>query len=387
MKILIVNDNISRYGGTEESIRNIKGLLEEHGNKVKLFGTEKRNTFLSFISRWFSIRYYFKIRNSIKEFNPDVIHFNNLSRMLSPSVLLAAKHMNKPVIFNFRDFSFYCVKGWAVRKDGMLCSGLSFNCIFECKGGENFIYDFMKWFKKKWQRLLIKKYTDHYIATSSALFKAMKKDMSLKENEISLIPNFLTNIKFNKCNVTTKKNQFLYVGRLSEEKGVDVSITAINIMVHKQGIKDIVFKIAGKGPDELRLKNLVKKLKLDKNIEFLGYVDHDRLNCLYQESAALIVPSVWREAFGRVCLEAMKNKTPIIASDIGGLSNLIINEKNGLLFEPGNAPQLSKKIYDIYKSKDKQRMYGDKAYYFLINNLNKNKQYKKLINVYNSVYK
>jgi glycosyltransferase involved in cell wall biosynthesis len=131
-----------------------------------------------------------------------------------------------------------------------------------------------------------------------------------------------------------------FLGRLTEEKGVDILLRSLAKLP-----ADTNLIIAGSGPKENELKKQVLELNLSDRVSFLGRVT-DKAQ-FFNQIGALVVPSFLAESFGLVAVEAMAFGVPVIASRIGALSEIIENEKTGLLFEPGNADDLAKKISDL----------------------------------------
>jgi len=135
----------------------------------------------------------------------------------------------------------------------------------------------------------------------------------------------------------------LYVGRLSREKGLDVLINSIKIV--GQNFPDIVVKIAGAGPYEIELKKLVRKLELEKNIQFLGYVQEIEKFRYYKSCKIVVVPSRWD--FSPITVnEAMACGKPVIVSDMTN-SDLVINGKTGYVFKTGDSKDLAEKILSL----------------------------------------
>lgn len=134
-------------------------------------------------------------------------------------------------------------------------------------------------------------------------------------------------------------NEFLYVGRLLDYKGIEDLIMATYLI--RQSGKEIHLNIVGKGPDsyEAKLKQRVQLMKLRVYVQFHGWRQSSELRRWMGRAAALIVPSR-REAYGLVALEGMAMGTPLIASRAGGLAELVPHAC-ALTFEAGNVKQLS----------------------------------------------
>lgn len=141
------------------------------------------------------------------------------------------------------------------------------------------------------------------------------------------------------------KRLVIYVGRLDKEKGIEYLIRAA---------KDILAEIyiLGGGDYQKELERLTKELKLT-NVHFLGYFNKEyvkELRKFYQRADVVVVPSTVKEAFGLVILEAMAAKTPVVASNIGGIPNIVKDGKTGFLVRPRSSKEIAEKVNKILSS-------------------------------------
>ena len=145
---------------------------------------------------------------------------------------------------------------------------------------------------------------------------------------------------------TDEKKIILMPGRLTSWKGQELFIEAINLVKIELGYE--AFHVVILGSDQGRnsykekLIKLIEKYNLTNQVKF---IDHCKDMALaYKVSDIIVSASIEPEAFGRVAVEAQSMEKIIIASNIGGSNETILNEKTGLLFESGDARSLSKKI-------------------------------------------
>jgi glycogen synthase len=151
--------------------------------------------------------------------------------------------------------------------------------------------------------------------------------------------------------------RLLFVGRITLEKAPDVAINAINILRTEHGLGDIQLDIVGQGPKEYMssLKDLINNLKLEKNVNFLGWLEHSSVLELYSDYDALLFPSRWVEPLGGTVLEAMARGLPVIASRRGGPVEIIIDGENGLLVEPDEPSALADAILKLLRNDELAR--------------------------------
>jgi glycosyltransferase involved in cell wall biosynthesis len=148
------------------------------------------------------------------------------------------------------------------------------------------------------------------------------------------------------------EKQIIFVGRLSKEKGIKSLIRLSEILP-----KNIHLVIVGSGP----LENEIKKTAKDHtNIDFLGYLPKNKVIPLIRGSFALIQPSL-AEGISTTMLEAMACKIPIIASNVGGNKELVINDENGFLVNPESINEINEKIIELSENKILVKNFGQKS--------------------------
>lgn len=137
----------------------------------------------------------------------------------------------------------------------------------------------------------------------------------------------------------------LYVGRIDQDKNLEVLIRAIPSVLKKVNVH---FVIAGSGNDLSKIKKLTRDLKVDQKISFLGWIDHysEDLPRLYQSAEVFVMPSPF-ETQSIVVMEAMAAGLPIVGARSGALPELISDQSNGFLFSPNDSQDLAAKITRI----------------------------------------
>ena len=149
--------------------------------------------------------------------------------------------------------------------------------------------------------------------------------------------------------LTKEKKIILMPGRLTKWKGQEVFIEALNLVNKKLGHQAFYAVILGsdQGRDiyTKKIKRLAEQYRLTNQLKFIEHCTNMPL--AYKISDVIVSTSIEPEAFGRVAVEAQSMEKPIIASDIGGSNETIINNKTGFLFESGNKVSLSKKIIEV----------------------------------------
>lgn len=154
-----------------------------------------------------------------------------------------------------------------------------------------------------------------------------------------------------------KQNYLTYVGRISKTKGCECLINAYkNLMDSKNISSDIKLKVIGSGILENKIKDMVHDYGLEKNIVFYGKLEHKKAMEVLSHSLLNIIPSV-EEPYGLVALESMAEGTCTIASEVGGLKEIIINGENGELVPANDYVRLASVISKLLKNPSMREQY------------------------------
>ncbi|NMB34672.1 MAG: glycosyltransferase family 4 protein [Firmicutes bacterium] len=155
------------------------------------------------------------------------------------------------------------------------------------------------------------------------------------------------------------EQMIFYVGRLVQEKGVQIVLEALPAISDRfPGTK---FVVAGTGPHAENLKNRARELGLESRVHFLGYISDELRNELYNAAAVAVFPSLY-EPFGIVALEAMATNTPVLVSAVGGLDEIVEHETDGLKAYPGDANSLAEQVCRLLGNKEWAEKLALKAY-------------------------
>jgi glycosyltransferase involved in cell wall biosynthesis len=344
LRILILHNRYQQPGGEDIGVRDEYALMKEHGHDVELFEENndhieglisKVQTALTAAYSWSARR---KVSLLLTEFQPDVVHVHNFFPVLTPSVYFACNAMKIPVVQTLHNYRLLCPKHTLFR-EGRICESCLGRAI-------------------AWPGLLHACYRDSYIGTAAvASISFLHRILGTFERRVALmiLLSEFSRKKFISAGFPPQKlvvkpcfvdrdpgigrgdgGYVLFVGRLSEEKGIWTLLNAW------EGLGDRVpLYIAGGGPLENEVK---EKAKRTPGIRYLGYQDRDSLNTLMRSAEALIFPSTWFEGLPRTIVEAFACGTPVIASRLGTMSDVIEDGRTGLHFEAGNVADLVQKV-------------------------------------------
>jgi glycosyltransferase involved in cell wall biosynthesis len=385
LKVLFIHNKYQQAGGEDVAVEEEMKLLQQKGHTTDVIyfdNTAIQSTY-SKIKAGFGAVYNqqsFKIlENKISDNKPDLIHIHNLFFTASPSVLYAAAKKNIPVVATIHNYRLVCANALLMRNNAPceLCvtktlplAGIIHRC-YRSSVVESALVTAVTGFHKlsgTWRKKI-----DQYIAlTPFAKEKLLHSSLQLPDHKITVKPNFVTDYGEGETN---RENFFLFVGRLSTEKGVDVLLQCFS--------KLLAFKliIAGEGPNEKKLKEDYKSYT---NIQFVGKKNKTEVIHLMKQCKALIFPSIWYEGQPYTILEAFATGTPVIASKLGAMESMITNNFNGLHFEPGNSNDLCKAITAFNENSSKVKFYAN-ARQTYINNYHPDIHYTSIMKIYTDV--
>ena len=303
----------------------------------------------------------------IAEIKPDVIHFQHLIG-LSMNLVNVAYRCKIPIAFTVHDYWFLCPKAHLIDNNNVLCTnGDRRKCIkCFCRQGlyklkkveifqPNTYIKLPKNIAKIILNFVIKTYNNYYMfyfrpkmihdiykkvdvfITPSQKLKNELIEKGIQARKVFHIDSginnkFLTNIQKTK----SKKIRFAFIGSVSVHKGIEVLVKTFN------DIKDASLDIYGFVSEENKKKYL--KLIKNKHIHSMSSFKYNEIGNIFSKTDILVVPSICMENSPLTIREAFMSKTPVIASDIGGLSEMVQDGETGLLFKAGDSRDLFKKI-------------------------------------------
>ncbi len=266
---------------------------------------------------------------------------------------------------------FYKINILHVRSRAPAWSCYYVSKITRCKLVTTFhgTYNFNNSIKKKYNAIMLQ--SDCVIAGSNFIFSHIKEKYP---EYISRIKKFLVifrginteyydpdnikeadRIKFlKKLNIDANKKIILMPGRLTEWKGQEIFIEALNDLKIKYGYKNFIAILLGSDQGrkiyKKKLIRLIERFRLNNDVIFLEHAPS--MPVAYSVSSVVVSASIEPEAFGRISVEAQSMKKPIVASDIGGSRETIVDNKTGLLFSSSDHHSLSEKLDFIFRLDD-----------------------------------
>jgi glycosyltransferase involved in cell wall biosynthesis len=193
----------------------------------------------------------------------------------------------------------------------------------------------------------------------------------LPQHLIAVKPNFVDKVN---CLRTAANDNFLFVGRLSPEKGVTTLTAAVSLLP-----ANVIIRVAGDGPLMETLRDLTSA---HPNLSILGRLTTEEVATEMNSALALVFPSTWYEGFPMTIVEAFASGLPVIASRLGSMAEIVADGKTGLLFEPGNAEDLAAKIQWATEHTAEMRRMGLAARQEYEQKYTPERNYEMLMNIY-----
>jgi glycosyltransferase involved in cell wall biosynthesis len=385
MKVLMIDKFYFIKGGAERYYFELKDVLEAKGHKVipfsmkhpENFDTEYEEFFVdnieynvdSFLAKIASIpritaRMIYsthakeRLEKLLEHAKPDIAHLHMIDHQLSPSILHTLKKYDIPVLQTIHQYKLVCPNYRLYNpKTNEICE--------KCLGGHYFNPIFQKCHKNSTiagAMIALESYVHHLMRiyeknvdifhTPSHFMTDKLKAGGIHEDKIKhlfytlKLDNYPPHFEFD--------DYVVYLGRLAKEKGV---LTLLQAMTN---IRKTQLLVVGDGPQRNTLEQYAAEQELS-NVTFLGNQSGEKLQQLIQKAKFLVVPSEWYDNSPLVIYEAFAYGKPVIGSRLGGISELIDDEKNGCHFTAGNVEELTQKIEYLTARPEKISEFGHNA--------------------------
>lgn len=351
MNILLLHNRYQFAGGEDVVVAAEAELLKSHGHRVHILEADNSNIVgvwgktKAAVSAIYSPRSKDLVMDAIQRHTIDLVHVHNFFPLLSPSVYDACSARKIPVVQTLHNYRLGCPKAMPFR-NGEVCDAcfsmfapipaVVHSCYRDSYTQSAVVAAMLtlhRW-RKTWTERV-----DAYIALTQ--FQRDKLiQTGLPPEKIYVKPNF-TDAPESHPELAdhTEQGYALFVGRLSEEKGVATLLNA-----YAQHKLTMPLKIVGDGTLRPALEQQVKAAGLSHLISFSGRQGKQAVMQLMQNAQFLVFPSIWYEGFPLTIVEAFASGLPVLSTRLGSMSEIIEPGITGLHFEAGNADDLADKI-------------------------------------------
>lgn len=375
MRILVAH-NAYHYRGGEDTVVDAEvALLRRHGHEVMLYRRsnaeiEQLPRLQAGLSAIWSRRTIRDLEQLHRTFAPEVVHAHNTFPLISPSLYGAARRLGIPVVQTLHNFRLLCPQAMLLR-EGRSCTdcvghlpwrGVLHRC-YRQSTAQTAVTAAMLGVHRiagTWRRDV-----QRYIVLNQMCRDLFARG-GLPLEKMAIKPNFVESAG---RPPEGPRAGGMFIGRLAPEKGIVTLAAAL------QRLPGLQIDVYGNGP----LRELVERTP---GLRYCGFQPADVLRERMHRAAYLVVPSTGIESFGLVAIEAFACGTPVIASGHGGLREIVVHRKNGLLFSPGDSEDLAQVLRDAERSPDDLRRMGAEAYRSYLAHYTPERNYDMLMRIY-----
>ena len=168
----------------------------------------------------------------------------------------------------------------------------------------------------------------------------------------------------------------LYFGRLSREKGI------LNLIHAFAKLDKGLLYIAGEGPEEDTIKDIIKKNNIEKRVKLLGFLGKEEMTEVTRKCKFVVVPSIWYENCPYSVLETLAIGKPIIGSNMGGIPELVENNNNGYIYQYDKIDELAEKMEELFENPKKVKEFSKNSKELAREKYSRFKYYKDLMEIY-----
>jgi glycosyltransferase involved in cell wall biosynthesis len=346
MKVLLCHAYYTQRGGEDQSFEEERSLLLAGGHEVFEYirdndELKRMNALTTAANTLWNRSAARDVGRMVEQHRPDVVHITNTFPLISPAVCIAARKRGAAVVQALRNYRLICSGAYLMR-DGRPCE--------ECLGR-----------LVPWPAIINRCYRDSTAATAAVA--AMQLVHRAAGTWRRSIDAFFTLTEFarqrfieagfpagklhvkNNCvhpdpEAGSGSGKYVvFAGRLSPEKGV---ATLLDAWQRDATLPPL--QIIGDGPLAPAVQAAVRS---DSRITWRGRLESSGVHASLQDAGILVMPSVWYETFGRTIAEAYACGTPVAASDLGAMAELVAEGVTGTLFRPGDAASLALAIHRL----------------------------------------
>ena len=387
MKILLVHDIGTATGGAELQMLSLRQGLRDLGHDVRLFSSLATpvsdsdfvadyscfgtNSLLQVLSQTINPSAYFKLRQILKEFQPDVVHIRMFLWQMSPAILSLLKDI--PCIYQTAVYKAICPAGTKVLPDGRECDQTPGKVCLNCLTPQS------------WAVLMLQQKLWSYWRNAVDVVVALSQGMKTKLEMAGIEP---VEVVYNGVPVRDKVASFkaiptvVYAGRLVPEKGVDIILKAFAKVL--AAVPQAKLIIAGDGTEKDNLQSLSQDLGITDAVTWLGYLPQAEMEQHFTGAWVQVVPSQWAEPFGNVTTEAMMRGTAVIASAVGAQPEIVVDEQTGFLISiPSDVDAWENKLTMLLSDRNLAVAMGNAGRDRALNQFSENARNQKFLEIYN----
>ena len=385
--ILIVHNRYQQAGGEDVVFESESNLLEERGHRVDRLVADNSSIPASLgpieqaalaVRTVWSRQAARDVQRAIRKFRPAVLHVHNTFPLLSPSIYETAAREGVAVVQTLHNYRLVCPEATLFR-DGRPCEdcvgrrvpwpGVLHACYHGSHAHSAVVASMLGFHNARatWERIAI------FIALSEFGRRVFIRG-GLPAERIVVKRNFVEPDPGSSGGPRRRGEGYVFVGRLSEEKGVETLIRAWQLLP-----ADVHLTVIGDGP----MRDVVRTAAAaHANVEMLGSQDRSVVLATMAAARAVIVPSIWYEAAPLTLIEAFGCGVPVIGSRLGSLEEAIGHHRTGILFEAGDPASLAEAVRWMTEHPAAAEQWGEAARATYLSTYTGEETYRQLAGIY-----
>lgn len=387
MKVLHIHHLYRPFGGGERYLLDLCDILEERGHRTVIISSRHQENYHIegrkeyFIDSSFGLKSGLKmwkvVRDIARQENPDLIHFHETLVFLSPFILRKLMRL-KPTVQTLHTAFYFCPKATKILPNREICfyamgvKCITSGCLPEIDQRLALNMLWRKWVTAKADRVVV----------PSLYIKEEAVRNGITAEKVAVIPHFTEKNLQNEY-VEPEDNSILFVGRTDPLKGIRELIAALSL------IKEKIWKayILGIGDGLNEHEKMAEDKGIKERIIFLNNLDYASLDEYYQKASVVVFPSMSPESFGLVGIEAMSFERPVVAFDVGGPREWLVDGKTGFLVKRGDVKELSLRIDQLLEDASLAKRMGLEGQIRVNERYRKEMHLKSLLTIYEEAIK
>lgn len=362
MNILQVHNKYKITGGEWTVLNQEYDLLRKDHSVAQLIvdNTDELDSLLRKLKLIFTTHYSRKskelVRQKIHETGADIMHVHNFFPLLSPSIFDASQEEGIPSVLTLHNYRLIHPNGYLLH-DGKIdersIRGSSYSCVLDGVYRDSILQTavvahMIEYHRKRdtWAKKV------DCLLCLTEFAKSKFVEAGIPEEKLKVKPNFVDDAfrqRIPSEMIDQKEDFFLFIGRISEEKGIRTLVDAWSLLKSESNSKLLIL---GDGPLK---KELQQKTHENSRILWLGFVKRDQVLNYLAKAKALIFPSEWYEGMPMTILEAFSAATPVISTNIGSQAEIVDHKKTGVHFEPGSETNLVDAVEQFESMQQEQK--------------------------------
>ena len=408
MKVLVLSDYYppNTKGGADIAAARISAEMARKGHTVRVLTTVQKKSEAGtstmrgvqvrrVLSRYpLRLRAYLAAYNpmvigrvsaEIADFQPDIVHAQNIHTHISFQALMVAKRAGTPVVMTAHDHQLFCASKFDCAPPDRPVTISAYQCA-RC---QRFRYNPLR-------NRLIKRAVELSGVRILAVSSALRDDLianGFAPNLIQVVHNGIDPETMQVDDVQVRsfarqhalegKKVVLFGGRVSRAKGIDQAVTALGLLPREL---EFVFLVLGSSEDYIAyILQQGRRLSVEDRTVFLPWLSGDELRSAYAMSSVCLTPSIYREPFNLINIEAMALKKPVITTCFGGPPEVVVNGETGYVLDPHDVELMATRLQELLTDEAKATAMGEAGYRRVMEHFTVERQAEKTLAVYESM--